>query len=170
MGISSGAAYTIPGLFLAVFNRPAIFSRLIDPKVEGIEQIDGDDCYKIGGATSVSKEETFWISKSDHLLRQYSRSLEPPPGGAKLPAMTDTQVDAAIKGMGQEVNDANRKQMRAMMQRAQDQVKAMKLKGESTEVQLKINSPQLTDADFAYQVPPGTQLKDSLFNTVLKPK
>src|ERR1041385_3528253 len=43
-GISGGAAFTIPSLFLSVFKEQRDpFARLVDPKLTGSEQIDGED-------------------------------------------------------------------------------------------------------------------------------
>jgi hypothetical protein len=163
-GISGGAAFTIPSLFLPVFkSQPAPFSRLLNPQIEAAEQIDGDDCYVISGGSTISKKETFWISKTTHLIRKYSRSLEPPAGGIKFPQMTDQQLDDAIKASGQQPTDASRQQMRNTMKQAQDSIQTANLKGFSTEIQLKIAAPDLKDADFNFKLPPDATLKDSLF-------
>jgi hypothetical protein len=163
-GISSGAAYTIPSLFLPAFKtQPACFSRLLNPQIESSEQIDDDDCYVISSSSTISKKETFWISKSTHLIRKYSRSLEPPAGGMKLPQMTDQQLDDAIKASGQPATDATRQQMRNAMNQAQQTMQNANLKGLSTERQLKVSSPDLKESDFVFKLPPDATLKDSLF-------
>jgi len=163
-GVSSGAASTIPSMFLAVFgHRSDPFSRLIDPQIEGSEQVDGDDCYIIGGSSMVSKKETYWISKSAHVIRKYSRSLEPPKGGMKLPQMTDQQLDDAIKASGQQVTDATRQQMKDSMKQAQETMKTANLIGTSTEIHHKISSSDLNAADFAFKPPADAPLKTSLF-------
>jgi outer membrane lipoprotein-sorting protein len=170
-GISGGAAFTIPSLFLPVFkSQPDPFSRLINPQIEGGELVDGDDCYIISGSSTVSKKETFWISKTAHLIRKYSRSLEAPEGGVKLPQMTDQQLDESIKAMGQQVTDATRQQMRDSMKKAQESLKTANLKGSSTEVHLKINSPDLKDSDFDFKPPAEATLKDSLFGGMMNAK
>jgi len=164
-GISGGAAITIPSLFLPVFkDRPDPFSRLIDPQIESSELLDGDDCYVIGSSSAISKKETFWISKAAHLIRKYSRSLEAPAGGIKVPQMTDQELDDAIKAMGQQVTDARRQEMRDSMKKAQETVNAAKLRGVSTEVQTKTSSPELKDSDFAFTVPADAHLEGSLFD------
>jgi hypothetical protein len=169
-GISGGAAFTIPSLFLPVFsNQRDPFSRLINPQIDGSEQIDGEDCTIISGSSAISKKETFWISKSAHLIRKYSRSMEAPAGGMKVPQMTDQQLDDSIKAMGEQVTDATRQQMRDMMKKAQESVENTHLSGSSTEIQVKIASPDLKGGDFAFQVPPDATLKDSLFGTVPQP-
>jgi len=49
-GISGGAAFTIPSLFLSAFKeQPAPFSRLRDPKIEKTERVGKEDCYVISG-------------------------------------------------------------------------------------------------------------------------
>ncbi len=161
-GISGGAAFTIPSLFLPSFNtQPACFSRLLNPQIQASEQIDGDDCYVIGGPSTISKNETYWISKTTHLIRKFSRSLEPPPGGIKFPQVTDQQLDEAIKASGQPATDATRQLMRNTMNQAQQAMQTANLKGFSTELQLKISLSDLKESDFAFQLPPGASLKDS---------
>jgi hypothetical protein len=167
-GVSGGAAFTIPSLFLTAFkDQPNPFSRLIDPKLMDSEQVDGEDCYVISGSSSVSKNETYWISKTSHLIKKYSRSLERPEGPMKMPDLTDQQLDQVIKSMGQDVTDANRQKMRQMMKNAQESVQNVKLKGTSTESQTKIDSADLKDDDFTFKPPADATLKDSLFGAAL---
>lgn len=165
-GISGGAAFTIPSLFFSVWKeQPAPFSRLNDPKIEQTEKVGEEDCYVVSGASTVSKKETFWISKSRYLIVKYARSLEPPEGGRVMPEMTDEQVDEAIKRMGRNVTEENRKTMREMMNRAMDVLKTTKMKGSSTETHVKISSPELDKADFQFVPPKNAVLKDSLLGS-----
>jgi hypothetical protein len=164
-GISGGAAFTIPSLFFK--GRPAPFSRLKDPKMEKTEQVGEEDCYVVSGASTVAKRETFWISKSKHLIVKYARSLERNDKEVVLPEMTDEQLDEAIKGNGQKVTEENRKSMREMMNRSIADLNSAKLKGSSAETHVKISSPELTKADFQFVLPTDAVMKDSLFNTAL---
>jgi hypothetical protein len=167
-GISGGAAFTIPSLFLSVFTkRPAPFARLIDPKLTGSEQVEGDACYVITGSSSISKTETFWISKKTYMIRKYSRSFEPPEGGAKVPKITDQQLEEAVKAMGQEVTEARKDAMRNMRNQIEDSSKTAKLKGVSTEIHTKIDTSELKGGNFAFPLPLGTVLKESLFGGML---
>jgi len=160
-GVSNGAATTVPSLFLAVYkNPPAPFAQLVDPKLQPSESIDGDDCYVISGSSATAKHETCWVSKKSHLIRKYSRSLEPPEGDLKVPNVTDAQLDEAIKGMGQEVTNERRDAMRKMMTSAKDMMKGMKIQGAFTELHTKITSPNLAPTDFSFTVPEGTTLKE----------
>ena len=77
--------------------------------------------------------------------------------------MTDQQLDEAIKASGQEVTNASRQQMRDMMKQTQETMKTANLMGTSTEIHLKISSPDLTAADFAFTPPADAPLKASLF-------
>ena len=167
-GISGGAAFTIPSLFLSVFkDQPAPFSRLKDPKIEKIEKVGEEDCYVLTGPSSISRKETLWVSKTSYLIRKYCRSFEPPEGGAAIPEMTDEQLEEAIKGMGQEVTEESKKNMRKMMERSKSMLKTAKLKGSSTELHANVSSPELDKSDFKFALPKGTVLKDSLFGGVL---
>ncbi len=163
-GISGGAAFTIPSLFLSVFKeQPSPFSRLIDPQIEREEKFGAEDCYVISGPSSISKKETFWVSKTSYLIKKYHRLLEPPEGGIAIPEMTDEQVDEVVKGVGQEVTEESRKQMRAMMEQSRTTAKTMKIKGSSTEIHTDFSSPELNKNDFKFAPPEGTALKESLF-------
>jgi hypothetical protein len=167
-GVSGGAAFTIPSLFLSVWKgQPSPFSRLRDPKIERTEKVGEEDCYVISGASTISKMETFWISKSKYLIMQHSRSLEPPEGGVTMPEMTDEQIEQAIKAMGQEVTEENKKRLRETMNRSREVLKTAKIKGSSTESYVKISSPEMGKKDFEFALPKGTVLKDSLFGGAL---
>ena len=99
-GISSGAALTIPSLFLSAFKEQAVpFSHLKNPKIVKTEKVEKEDCYVISGVSTISKKEVFWISKINYLIRKYSRSLEPPSDVRKMPKITDEQLEETIKGL-----------------------------------------------------------------------
>jgi len=143
-GISGGAAFTIPSLFLSVFKeQPAVFSRLKDPQIEMTEKVGEEDCYVISGSSSISKKEAFWVSKTSYLIKKYYRSLEPPEGGEAIPKLTDEQLEEAIKSMGQEVTEESKKNMTEMMERSRTMLKAMKMRGSSTELHANVSSPEL---------------------------
>ena len=170
-GISGGAAFTIPSLFLAAFEeQPSPFSRLVEPTIEREEKVGNEDCYVISGPSIISKKETFWVSKKSYLITKYDRSLEPPEGGMPIPEMTDEQVDEAIKGMGQEVTDESRKNMRKMMESSRTMLQTMKMKGSSTEIHTDVSSPELSGSDFKFAPPQDAVLKESLFGGVLGQK
>ena len=164
-GISGGAAFTIPSLFFK--GRSAPFSRLKDPKMEKAEHVGDEDCYVISGASIAAKKETFWISKSNHLIVKFARSLEPTDENALRSAMTDEQLDEAIKGMGQKVTAESRRNMREMMNRSQALLKNMKITGLSTETHVTISSPELSKTDFQFVLPNDAVMKDSLFDNIL---
>ena len=167
-GISGGAAFTVPSLFLSVYKeQPAPFSRLKDAKIEMTERVGGEDCYVLSGPSTISKKETFWISKTSYLIRKYYRSLEPPEGGFQMPEMTDEQLEEAIKGLGQEVTEESKQRMREMMKSARDSLTASRMKGSSTEFHVEISAPEVSRKDFQFALPNGTVLKESLFGGVL---
>jgi len=163
-GISGGAAATIPSLFLSVFEENHTpFSRLIEPRLEGSEEIEGEACYVISGSSAVSRKETFWISKKRYLLIKCSRSLEPPEEGRQMPETTDEQLEKTLENMGQEVTDENKQNMKQMMERSKNLLKTTKMKGAFTELHTHISSPELSEKDFQFTPPEGTTLKQSLF-------
>jgi beta-lactamase regulating signal transducer with metallopeptidase domain len=163
-GISNGATSTIPSLFL---KQQSPFSRLKDPEIEQIEKIDGEDCYVISGASIISTKETWWISKSKHFIVKYSRSLSRPEGGMKMPEQTDEQLEESLKRMGVKVTEESKKHMRDMLNRSRDVLNNNKLNGTSTEMQVKISSPDLSKKDFQYAPPKVAELKESLFGGIL---
>ena len=163
-GISGGAAATIPYLFLALPQEAQwAFSRLTNPMLKGSEQIGDEDCYVIGGPSSISKEETFWISKTSHLVRTYSRSLEAPAAGRKMPELTDEQLEESIKGMGLEVTEQRKKETREMME---GMAKMPSMKGAITEVHARVSSPESGQEDFTFALPEGAALKESFGDMV----
>jgi hypothetical protein len=167
-GISGGAAFTIPSLFLSAFKeQPALFSRLESPKLERMEEIGKEACFVISGASAISKKEAFWISKKSYLIKKYVRSLEAPAGGRQMPDMTDEQLDEALKDMGQQVTKENRQKMREMIKIPRDVLKTKQMKGSSAEVHVKSSSPKLKTKEFQFALPAGAVLKDSLFGGVL---
>ncbi len=167
-GISGGAAFTIPSLFLPVFQGQLTpFSRLKDLQIENTETVEGEDCYVISGSSAISKKEILWISKESHLIRKYSRSLETPGGDAAIPEMTDEQLEAGIKSLGQEVTEETKKNMREMMEKSRSMIKTMKMKGTSTELHATVSSPELNETDFQFSPPAGAVLKESLFGGTL---
>ena len=167
-GISGGAAYTIPSLFLDAFKGQASpFARFKDPTIEGSEKIDDEDCYVISAPSKVSKQEKLWVSKKSFLIKRHYRSLESPEGGFEVPEMTDEQLEESIKAMGKEVTEESKRSVREMMKKSMAMLKTSKLKGSTTETHTAISSPELKDGDFVYEVPKGAVLKESLFGSVL---
>ncbi len=136
---------------------------------EKVEKVGEEDCYVLGGPSSLSKKETYWISKTSHLIRKYSRSLEPPEEGRAIPELTDKDLEQALAGMGQKVTPESKKNMREMLENSRVSLKtATKMKGVSAELHAKVSSPELSKSDFKFSLPDGTVLKDSLFGDMLK--
>ena len=165
-GISDGAAFTIPSLFLPGLAKEmkAQYPGLINAHLTGTEQVEGDDCYVINGSSNHSASETYWISKRSYLIRKYARSLEQPKGGIVFPQLTDQQLEQAVKAMGMDVTPANKEAVRKMMAQAASSVKTAKLTGTSTQVYTKMDSPQFTPDDFKFTLPTDAVLKPSLFD------
>jgi len=163
-GISGGAAHTMPSLFFPAFNQGASFARLKDPRVDASERVGGEDCYVVSGSSVVSNKETFWISKAKHLIVKYSRSLSRPEGdGFKMPKITEEQLEEAVRSMGMEATEENKKNVREMMACGKEVSETVKMLGSVTEVYAKISSPALSKEDFRFTPPEGTVFKESLF-------
>ena len=168
-GISGGAAFTIPSLFLTLKGGPSSpLASLENPMLEGSETIDGEECFKISGPTAVSKKETYWISKEKSLIRKYVRSLEAPDVPAPVAEMTDEQIEEALKGLGEEVNAESKARMKKRMAGIKQMMAQVKLKGMSTETQNDIQSPEFDEDDFEFTPPDNAQRKQSLFGNFLQ--
>ena len=166
-GISDGAASIVPSLFLKGFKTEDSFiSRIEDPKIEKTEKINGKECYVIAGHSKHSKKEVLWVSKDDDLIMKYSRSLEPPEGQPLVPEMNDEEITKTLKKMGREVTEENKQQMRDMMARAREMMKDTKISGTNSQVYTEISSPELDKKDFQYEVPEGTEYKESLMDAL----
>ncbi|MBL4699850.1 MAG: M56 family metallopeptidase [Phycisphaeraceae bacterium] len=162
-GISGGVAYTIPSLILSAFAQlPPPFDRLTQPTIEKIETIADDECYVISGSSILSKKETYWISKSSHLIRKYSRSLEPSALDS-MPDPTDEQLEEAVKAMGMQVTEDSKKKVKEMMEASRKMLKNSKIKGTIAELHSNVSSPQLNKEDFTFTPPATAELKESLF-------
>jgi len=167
--VSDGATNTIPSLFLPSFTSKGFaLARLRNPVIEKSEYMGGNDCFVLSGSSSISKKETFWISKSSNLILKYEKSLETPEGGA-APEVSEEVIEKAIRAMGQPVTEENKKQVREMVQTAKGAIKNSENNGESTETQMEITNPKLTEKDFSFTPPPGTTQVDSMMGPQTEP-
>lgn len=83
-GISSGAAFNIPTLFLPVFREEAGWpTRLKDAKIEAAEKVGDEDCYVVSGASPASRNRClmeFWAEPS----ARSAPSCRRPAGNVRL--------------------------------------------------------------------------------------
>lgn len=154
-GVSSGAAFVIPMLFLDTGLNP--FEKIEEVKLNGTEMIDGKDCYVISGQTPISTEDKFWVTKDKFLIVQRTYKLDKKP---EIPAFTGAQLDEAIKASGLDVNDENREKMKQLMEMSKEALKSSKLLEGATHQENYTNI--VTDQDIALQelnneVPAGAQ-------------
>jgi hypothetical protein len=164
-GISGGAANTIPSLFFETEHDHATpFDRLIQPRLEGVEEVDGSLCYRISSPSELSREETFWVSVESYLLVKYARALEVPGGKLVSPVWADQELDQSLQAMGLELTEENRARSRERMRVAAEQMSSIRLTGTTTELHLDISHPPLTPADFEFDVPKGMLERRSLFD------
>jgi antitoxin component YwqK of YwqJK toxin-antitoxin module len=160
-GISEGSAYTIPSIFLTVFKHDfAIMDKLINPKIEGEQKINGENCYVISGTSKYSDSERLWISKSRFIIVKYSQSFDL----AKGIKLTDKEIERIIKHMGKKSAEDFKKQIR------EDLNKSQQIQGVSTQIYNDISFPELNTKDFKFKLPKGVVLKKSLFEGELDNK
>lgn len=153
-GISGGAAYRVPSLFLALNNvRLGWPARLKNPSVaSGV--FEEEACYILQGVNSGEKE-TYWISKSTYLIRKYERSIG---GSTYQHDTTDEEIDERIRMLGFEPTPQNRASMRKKMQ---DSVNAASIiGGTKTEIHRKISHPKVEEKDVRFVLPEGTVIED----------
>lgn len=155
-GVSQGAANTIPMFF---FNGKQSMLNMMENVTLGKEEaVDGTDCYLVNGDLRGMKLN-LWIDKSSFLIKQKQQVFG---GDVKMPEMSDKDVDAAIKQLGDGGSEAKRAQVKAMMKN----MKAMtsKMKGTMTETYRNIETNQKISTDkFKFDVPEGVELSGSLF-------
>jgi len=159
MASANGVVHTIPFLFFPG-RTPTLgaTAQLTDARMEKIEKLNDENCYIIRGASSISKQETLWISTRTFLILQYSRSLEMPEGRLIAPEPTEQQLDETIRALGQKPSPESRTRLREEtreMSRA-----AMWLRGSYSERFANIDTPELRPKDFRYEVPQGTAMHD----------
>lgn len=163
-GVSGGAAHTIPLLMLSsLAQMPSPFARLKNPTIEKTESVSDEPCYVISGSSVVSKKETYWVSKSSHLILKYARSLESPAADQAIPELTDKQLEEAAKGMGLEVTEESKQKVKEMMTSSRTMLQNAQIKGTTTELHRQISSPDLNKDNFTFAPPETAQLKASLF-------
>lgn len=166
-GVSGGVAYTVPSMMLSAFEGSASpFDQLENPSLETTQTIADDPCYVISGSSIISKKETFWISKSNYLIRKYSRSLEPSTSAQSFPEFTEEQLNESAKAMGMEATEENRTKIKEMMTASRETLKKAKLNGTMTEIYTSVSSPTLNKEDFAYSPPTTAQRNDALFGEI----
>lgn len=164
-GVSSGAANTIPSLFLDVYEeKTSPFSRLMEPRIEKTEKVGKEACYVLSASSTLSRNETFWISKKRYLIVKHERSLELPEKGVRLPDMTRKDIEDALNDMRETVTEKKVKDLETRMKLANLLLEIWKAKGTHTEQHMDISSPKLDKSDFKFTPPEGTVFKDSIFD------
>ena len=161
-GMSGGSSFTILSLFLTILKSDyANFDKLIDPKVEGIGKINGEDCYVISGSSRFSKSIKYWISKSRFLILKHIRSLEYPAEKSKN-IITDKEFDDILKKEGKVLSENLRSKLRESLKESEN----LHFKGVVTEIYSNISSPKLESKDFHFQLPQGTLLQKSVYEDI----
>lgn len=160
-GISGGAAYTIPFLFLPIFDTENLFSRIECSVLEGIEYVGKEKCFVISGQSAMAKSETFWIEKDNFLLKKYQRLIDFP---GEMPELTVEELEKAIKNMGLEPSEENKKKVREMIEGPW--TASIKIEGSFTEIHMNITNPALEPDDFVFDLPEGTAFKGSFLHSI----
>lgn len=164
-GVSSGAANTIPSLFLDVYaEKTSPFSLLMEPRIEKTEKIGKEACYVLSASSAVSRKEIFWISQKRFLIIKHERALELPEKGVRLPDMTKKDIEDALNDIGETVTEKKVENLDTRIKLANLLLEIWKMKGTHTEQHVNISSPKLNKSDFKFTPPEGTVFKDSVFD------
>jgi hypothetical protein len=75
-GVSGGSAHRVPRLLMPKDVTGRSLADLLDPKVDGVENIGGHPCDRITGRYAPGVEVTVWIDLDSHLIRQVLEVFE----------------------------------------------------------------------------------------------
>lgn len=163
-GISGGAAFTIPALFFPFLqSQQPPFFRIIDPKLEKIESVHGEDCYVISGSSPLSQKETYWISKKRYLIRQYSRTVVMHGKDSSPKENSGLDFGTVLENLGKDLTEENQKEIEKIIREQKEYMAGVTATSTLTEVHERISFNQSSPEDFHFQVPPGTKFKEKLF-------
>ena len=160
-GLSMEAARVIPALFFYASGEKSPLKSWSNISREADQEVNGIDCFVISGASLISQKETLWASKVNYQILKYSRSMAPPPGGFKMPELSDEKLDARFKSMGMVMTQEQKEKMRTKIRKMMEMMKGIKLSGTATQNYLNISTPTLEIKDFQFDVPSGVVLKES---------
>ncbi len=164
-----GVTHAVPNLFFEASGsqmnlKGYPFSRLKNPRVEKSELIGGEDCYVVGSETMISKREAYWISKSRSVILKYERDLAQPDGDDQVPPMTDAAAAHAAEGMGLAPTEANLKKIKESAKKTRELIMSAKVKGILVETHSKVDSPEISDQELNFKLPPDSALRTSLLD------
>jgi outer membrane lipoprotein-sorting protein len=165
-GVSSGAANTIPSLFLDVSaEKTSPFSLLMEPRIEKTEKIGKEACYVLSASSAISRKETFWISQKRFLIIKHERALELPEKGVQMmPDMTKKDIEDALNDIGEKVTEKKVQDLDTLIKFANLLLETWQFKGTHIELHENISSPKLNKNDFKFTPPEDTVFHDSMFD------
>jgi hypothetical protein len=157
LGASGGATGGVPPLF-QIEDRWVV--DLIDPVLEGMETLDGNDCYVVSGSSYSAVHRTLWISRDRALIVQHRWSHAAP---ARQADAGRGMEEAALEQMKDDVPPEEREEfaffadMQNAMAKHQDA-----LPGDTTATyrNIRVDDAVLV-SEVVFVVPEGTPLKAS---------
>jgi hypothetical protein len=163
-GVSALASHTIPSLFYASKERS--LEQLTDLQLVGAEEVGGEECYKISGATPRGDPVLVWISRKRLLLLKRQLLLGK---GQRLPAVDDRQMDQSLERLGAPPTEESRQQLERIMQQAESLLASYDFSQTLTEIHSEIRiDGDLEARDFAYVLPEEVTLRESPWEDVAK--
>jgi len=166
VGASGGATSGLPSFF-RTGDRWIV--ELVNPVLEGLESIEGEDCWVISGSSRTSARRVLWISRERSLIVQHRWSQEPPPEHA---AEMQREEEWALERMKDTARPEAREQIGlvADMQKVAAKHRGM-FSGDTTLTYRNIRVDSAVSAsELVFTVPDGTPLKASLLEDWLPPE
>ena len=113
-GVSMGVANFIPHLFFDLGEGTDPLGRLTGPEHETDTEIDGHPCHVIKATLSDAITVRLWVDAATHELRRIENAF----GGTPRLDLTPEEEEETLRAMGSEINEENRRELRAAMARA----------------------------------------------------
>ncbi|MDZ4242491.1 MAG: hypothetical protein U1D99_06680, partial [Candidatus Omnitrophota bacterium] len=160
-GISGGSTNMIPPLF---FNKRSLLGNLSNSHIERKEAVNGEECYVVtADSKSLQQKITLWISTKRLLILRSEYPLGKMSGAAEN--LTDQDIEEALKSMGEDVTEANKSRMKALMATQMKMAEGMNMEGKITEEISDIETDiPFSAKGFAFALPDTAQRRDSMFN------
>lgn len=164
-GVSGGSAASITPFFIDEFSEitGSLTERINNAVLVGEEVVDGAACHVISGDTWGFRM-VLWITKETYRIVKMQREMEQAEEADVVDEFSDEEVRESLNDLGMEDTPENRERVVRVMSRARGTRAHEAMAGfKSVETHTAISSPELTDADFRFDLPEGTERRDQLF-------
>ena len=160
-GVSGGAAHTIPGVFFTIEDMPSTLGMLNGFAYEGAEEVDGTPCHKISARSMISEQHTLWIEQDRPILRKLQYEL----GSTSKEAINEEMIEEMLAELEMEATEETRDMVRGMLEMQREMMGDISGHLGEEYIVVEIN-PELSDADFTFEVPEGATEHASLWESM----